>query len=111
MALRLRMSIQQQTQKTVPQNGSQTGHRVNPSPRIDFAAGKIPSKVCSFPAKELQVLGKDGPFHRERTEPLGQTKVVVSRQQSNLIRLLLAYVTSMFCVYCIMSVAPVVSTT
>lgn len=78
MALRLHMSLQEQTQKTVSQNGSQTAHRVNPSPRIDPAAGKIPSNVCSFPAKELQVLGKDGPFHRERTEPLGQTKVEVS---------------------------------
>ncbi len=77
MALRLQMSVQQQTQKTMPQNGSQTAHRVNPSPKIGSAAEKIPCKVCSFPAKELQVLGKDGPFHRERTEPLGQTKVVV----------------------------------
>ena len=75
MALRLQMSLQQQSQKTMPQNGSQTAHRVNPSPKIASAAEKIPSKVCSFPAKELQVLGKDGPFHRERTEPLGQTKV------------------------------------
>ena len=75
MALRLQMSLQQQSQKTLPQNGSQTAHRVNPSPKIASAAEKIPGKVCSFPAKELQVLGKDGPFHRERTEPLGQTKV------------------------------------
>ena len=76
MALRLQMSLQQQNQKTMPQNGSQTAHRVNPSPKIGSAAEKIPCKVCSFPAKELQVLGKDGPFHRERTEPLGQTKVL-----------------------------------
>jgi len=75
MALRLRMSTPQQTPKTTPQNGSHKAHRVNPSPKIASAAEKIPSKVCSFPAKELQVLGKDGPFHRERTEPLGETKV------------------------------------
>ena len=80
MALRLHMSSQQQTPKTMPQNGSQKGHRINPSPRIASAAEKSPCKVCSFPAKELQVLGRDAPFHRERTEPLGQTKVAADPQ-------------------------------
>ena len=80
MPVRVHMSIQQQTQKTLSRTGSQTIHRGNPSPKLGSAAEKTPCKVCSFPAKELQVLGKDGPFHRERTEPLGQTKVVVSSQ-------------------------------
>lgn len=74
------MSSQQQTPKTMPQNGSQKAHKMNPSPKIAFAAEKDPCKVCSFPAKELQVLGRDAPFHRERTEPLGETKVVAIPQ-------------------------------
>ena len=80
MPVRLHMSNHQQTQKTLSQTGSQTAYRGNPSPKLGSTAEKTPCKVCSFPAKELQVLGKDGPFHRERTEPLGQTKVVVSSQ-------------------------------
>ena len=78
MVLHLRMSAQQQASKATPQNGSRQATqapRPNPSPRISKSAEKLPSKVCSFPAKELQVLGRDGPFYRERTEPLGQTKV------------------------------------
>ena len=80
MVLQLHMSTTQQKAPVhnMDQNGSNNSQRipnVNPSPRISRLADKLQSKVCSFPAKELQVLGRDGPFHRERTEPLGTTQV------------------------------------
>ena len=80
MVLQLHMSAMQQKVPlhTINQNGSNNSQHVpnvNPSPRISRSADKLQSKVCSFPAKELQVLGRDGPFHRERTEPLGTTQV------------------------------------
>ena len=80
MVLQLHMSTMQQKAPShdMHQNGSNNSQRapnVNPSPRISRLADKLQSKVCSFPAKELQVLGRDGPFHRERTEPLGTTQV------------------------------------
>ena len=80
MVLQLHMSTMQQKSPlhNMDQNGSNNSQRVpnvNPSPRISSLADKLQSKVCSFPAKELQVLGRDGPFHRERTEPLGTTQV------------------------------------
>ena len=80
MVLQSHMSATQQRAPlhNMDQNGSNSSQRVpnvNPSPRISRLADKLQLKVCSFPAKELQVLGRDAPFHRERTEPLGMTQV------------------------------------
>ena len=80
MVLQLHISATQQKAPLhdMHQNGSKSSQRapnVSPSPTISRLADKLQSKVCSIPAKELQVLGKDGPFHRERTQPLGTTEV------------------------------------
>ena len=89
MVLQLHISATQQkaASHNMRQNGSDSSQRVsnvNPSPRISRLADKLQSKVCSFPAKELQVLGTDGPFHRERTEPLGTTEVPLRGQDFHL---------------------------
>jgi hypothetical protein len=47
----------------------------NPSPSISEDAEHLPSKVCSVPPSSLAVLSKDGPFRRERLEPLQSTRL------------------------------------